>query len=106
MEQINRTKIIILQVLFSCVAFSLQGMHLNRLKPLRINFDKSQDLAIYAKKFLEKHSDRVIYQENESGFVRINIPIIEESIEKIRLNYWPAYKVESIAPETVHSHPA
>ena len=105
MKQITMTKIIILQLFFSCIVLSVQGMHLNLLKPLRINFDKSQNLAVYAKKFLEKHADRVIYQENESGFVRINIPIVEESIEKIRLNYWPAHKVGSIAPETVHSHP-
>jgi hypothetical protein len=98
--------IIILHMFSFCVASSLEGMWINSLKhSLRINPDKSQDLAIYAKKFLEKHADKVIYQENESGFVRINIPIMEESIEKIRLNYWPAHRFDVIGPETVHSHP-
>ncbi len=106
MKQIISLKIINLQIFSFCVIFSLQGMHLGSLKlPLRINFDKSQNLAIYAKKFLEKHADKVVYQANESGFVRINIPIMEESIEKIRLNYWPAHMVNAISPETVHSHP-
>jgi hypothetical protein len=97
---------IIVQIFFLWNILLLQGMQLSFLKPsLRLNRDKSRELAIYAKTFLEKHVNKIVYQANESGFVRVNIPIMEESIEKIRLNYWPANIVDKISPETVHSHP-
>ena len=46
--------------------------------------------------------------KNESGFIRINIPVdnsLSNKIEKLRLNYWNPEAGLEILPESIHTHP-
>lgn len=66
----------------------------------------------YAASFLGKNFNKIVCQKNESGFVRINIPVLKEfknifpTVRKIRLNYWTPESEVIINPESIHNHPS
>lgn len=76
-------------------------------------FSESQfkELAQYAHGFLKDNSHQISCQKNESGFVRINVPMAPsmqskfKDISKIRLNFWSPESGASIVPESIHTHP-
>ncbi len=62
----------------------------------------------YAKNYLQKNADDLACHKNESGFIRINIPVdnsLSNKIEKLRLNYWNPEAGLEILPESIHTHP-
>jgi len=66
------------------------------------------DLARFAHGFLKKNAGSIVVQENESGFVRFNLPAPSKYrglIEKLRLNYWSSMERQDVDPETIHNHP-
>jgi len=70
-----------------------------------------KELATYTQSFLQEHMDKLACQKNESGFVRINVPVSKtiksnfDGIEKVRLNYWSPVAGVTIRPESIHTHP-
>lgn len=60
---------------------------------------------------MEDNLYRLSCQKNESGFLRINIPIISSVrnefsyVSKLRLNYWSPDTGVEISPESIHTHP-
>ncbi|MCL5875411.1 MAG: hypothetical protein M1114_02995 [Candidatus Dependentiae bacterium] len=85
-----------------------QAMSYTKSKLNQADFEK---LAIYTRTFLQENLDYLEAQENESGFVRINIPISSalktefEEISKLRINYWSPDVNVQIQPESLHTHP-
>ncbi len=77
----------------------------------KISQPEFKEMAVYTNKFLKDNFHRLACQKNESGFVRINIPIHKEvkplfkGISKIRLNYWDPETGVAIQPESIHNHP-
>lgn len=73
----------------------------------RENFNFLQNIAI---KFLTENLDSIGCEQNESGFLRVSIPIepsIKDDlgIEKIRLNFWDKNANLKISEESIHTHP-
>ncbi len=94
-------------LLLLCVG-SLNAMMVPKGK---ISQPEFKEMAVYTNKFLKDNFYRLACQKNESGFVRINIPIHKEvkplfkGISKIRLNYWDPETGVAIQPESIHNHP-
>lgn len=69
------------------------------------------ELVNYSGNFLQENKHRLACQKNESGFIRINIPILAAAkskfheIKKLRLNYWSPDTGVTIRPESIHTHP-
>lgn len=84
--------------------------HLSSSKP-KISSAQFKELATYTNGFLQENLNRLACQKNESGFVRVNVPLTKniksqfDGIEKIRLNYWSPRTGIAIRPESIHTHP-
>ena len=80
-------------------------------KTSRISHESFKKLALYSEGYLKKNIDKIACQENESGFLRIGIPLNEEKkneypgLEKLRVNYWSQLVKIEIVPESIHTHP-
>ena len=80
---------------------------LSKIQPL-----KFKELMNYSSDFLRNNEHRLACQKNESGFIRINIPIVSsvksqfQGIKKLRLNYWSPETGVIIRPESIHTHPS
>lgn len=96
------------KALFILFVGSLNGMVVPKGK---ISHPEFKEIAVYTNKFLKDNFYRLACQKNESGFVRINIPIHKEvrplfsQLSKIRLNYWSPETGVDIQPESIHNHP-
>lgn len=81
-------------------------------KPAKLNNNRFGDLKTYANAFIANNFDRLSCQKNESGFIRINIPMVKtiksefSGVQKLRLNYWSPEADISIQPESIHTHPS
>ncbi|MFA6065670.1 MAG: hypothetical protein WC707_00635 [Candidatus Babeliaceae bacterium] len=77
----------------------------------RVDRAQFKELAKYSQSFLMTNIDKLACQKNESGFIRINIPILKQvrskfcGIKKIRANYWTPNAGIVISPESIHTHP-
>jgi len=82
------------------------SLQISKIKPQQF-----RALARDAQDFLQENLERLGAQENESGFVRINIPMSAalkqefEEIGKLRVNYWSPDAGLAILPESLHTHP-
>ena len=71
-----------------------------------------KEIAKYSKSFLISNINKLACQKNESGFVRVSIPITTDAkaqfkgIKKIRANYWTPEANVNISPESIHTHPS
>ncbi len=86
-------KIYILTII---VYFPIYSMHL-----ARINHSQFKELIQHSKNYLKHNINNLACQKNESGFIRINIPISDESkivpsLKKLRFNYRAPEKQEPI----------
>lgn len=79
--------------------------------PGRLANGQFEKLALYAQCFLQNNFTKIACQKNESGFIRINIPLTQEKedefkgIKKLRLNYWSPETQTPINVESIHTHP-
>jgi len=99
-------------VLMGCIVTcpNVSSMQFKQKKESSLNLQKKDfvNLVNHSKKFLKTNLGSLAIQENESGFVRINIPAPKaygEVIDKLRINYWPNKKKKCLDPETIHNHP-
>lgn len=102
-----RKKYLLLVLVIYCSNNSFAAINNTIPKISRADFKK---LTICAYDYLKQNVLRLGCQKNESGFIRINIPLnktikSQHSIEKLRLNYWTAATGMNIEPESIHSHP-
>jgi len=73
--------------------------------------DTLKELIGFSQLYLEHNIDRLACQKNESGFVRINIPLSAsladkfKFIKKMRFNFWSPDTDTIIQEESIHSHP-
>lgn len=70
------------------------------------------DLARTAQLYVHRNQHRLALEKNESGFLRIAVPISDEQrtqmgndLRKCRLNFWAPQSGVEISPESIHSHP-
>lgn len=73
----------------------------------RIGLRQFKGIVRYAAEYLKENHEILLFEMNESGFVRVKIPVspVEKAqgISKIRLNYWrPGSKMDG----NNHSHPS
>lgn len=93
-------------------AGSVIGMDPSVEKSSKISREAFKNLANYSLEFMRNNRDQIMLEKNESGFVRISIPIDSfmqsqiGEISKIRLNFWSPDTGLDIVPESIHSHPA
>ena len=78
----------------------------------RINRAQFQEIAEYSQRFLMTYINKLACEKNESGFVRMSVPITDElmtpsfkNIKKIRVNYWTPEAGVVLNPESIHTHP-
>lgn len=76
----------------------------------KINESTFYTLLINAKDVVKINSSTALKcEKNESGFVRINIPMdpsqTPSNITKLRLNFWSPDAGVTTQPETIHNHP-
>lgn len=76
----------------------------------RLSEPKFKELAKDVVSYITKNIERLDCEKNESGFLRVSIPINNESkmkdvIEKLRVNYWCPDANIKIQPESIHTHP-
>lgn len=77
----------------------------------RIGMPKYLDMARMSHMYLAKNRGRLVAEKNESGFLRITIPVPKEQrdkfgdIRKFRLNFWVPASGVQIQQESIHSHP-
>lgn len=110
---ILRCKTFVLIIILSQTTISLCSIS-NALRRSSAIMDRVdfKDIAKYSKNFLLSNINKLACQKNESGFVRINIPISKEvqprfkGVKKIRANYWAPEAGVSINPESIHTHPS
>jgi hypothetical protein len=89
---------------------TFQSCYSTNKKPPLLSHDQFKLLGIEALKFLQVNGQHLRCQDNESGFVRINIPLKNDfkvlgAIEKLRINFWSPSTNVQIVPESIHTHP-
>lgn len=80
----------------------------NQISRAKYNSEQVKFLVGHVQNFLKDNQHQLACQQNESGFIRFNIPAPEsykQKYEKMRLNFWPSKSESFIDPETIHSHP-
>ena len=102
----KKTTLFLILWLIPIIGFSSQSNLITK--------EKFDYFASIAYNYLEKNKDQLACQKNESGFIRINIPVSEDvladspdlrSLQKLRLNFWDPEAGVTLQPESVHSHP-
>jgi ASC-1-like (ASCH) protein len=103
---------LILATIFSLSHGAARHLHIPSKIVPRLSSAQFQSLARYSQEFLKKNLGRVICQKNESGFIRINVPIAQErrpdfpGVVKARLNMWAPQSGVAIEKESIHTHPS
>lgn len=77
----------------------------------KLNSTQFKELANYIISYINNHIERLEFEQNESDFLRIKIPLSAElkarsGIEKLRVNYWSSSSTVKINPESIHTHPS
>lgn len=96
-----------------CRKMSLQVSQLPIMKKTsQISLESFKELGMHSQSFIKANYQWLMLETNESGFVRINIPLNElmrskyPEISKIRLNFWTSEFGVEIVEESIHTHPA
>lgn len=110
----SATLLLILGTMFYSSVDAMVNSHIKQTADDSIRLTHSstpfKELINFSIKFLRGNIDKIKCQKNESGFIRINIPLTQElkdkfGIAKIRFNYWTSDANVEIHPESVHTHP-
>jgi len=111
----NKYLLCISFIVLQCTEIQLQAMNTPTRfiqQASRLNLTQFQALACYSQHYLQRYADKLACQKNESGFLRINIPLSTEiksqfkDIKKLRTNYWAPHSGITAIPESIHTHPS
>lgn len=77
----------------------------------KLNSNQFKELAGYIISYINNNIGHLEFEQNESDFLRIQVPLSEElkareGIEKLRVNYWSSSSTVKINPESIHTHPS